>query len=221
MDAYIFGDEAGNLPFNPKASRYFILTTVTLTDWAPGNALLNLRRQLALEGCDADPAFHCTSEFQHVRDRVYGLIQQLPIRVDATVFEKRKIKPHIRRTEADFYEFAWFYHLSFLCAYKLNGRKNLLVVPATMHSKAKIQDAFSDAVRGVVGMVATVDNARCAFWKGSSDPCLWLADYCCWAIQRKWEHPGQPEADMRSYDLIRDKVKSEFEFCRTGTETYY
>jgi hypothetical protein len=39
---HIFADEAGNFDFsaNRGASRYFILTTVTVSDWTVGNAPL-------------------------------------------------------------------------------------------------------------------------------------------------------------------------------------
>jgi hypothetical protein len=39
-----------------------------------------------------------------------------------------------------------------------------------------------------------------------SEPCLVVADYCTWAIQRRWEW-----GDDRSYRLIADNVASEVE----------
>ncbi len=36
--------------------------------------------------------------------------------------------------------------------------------------------------------------------------CLQVADYCTWAVQRKWQH-----GDERSYQLIRPFVRSELE----------
>ena len=49
---HVFADEAGNFDFSSRsgASRYFILTTVTIGDFGAGDALLALRRQLAWEG---------------------------------------------------------------------------------------------------------------------------------------------------------------------------
>jgi hypothetical protein len=49
---YVFADEAGNFDF-PRASgatRYFILGTITTSDASAGEALLDLRRELAWEG---------------------------------------------------------------------------------------------------------------------------------------------------------------------------
>jgi hypothetical protein len=59
--------------------------------------------------------------------------------------------------------------------------------------------AVDDAVRA---------SARCpyrvAFWPNMSEPCLVVADYCTWAIQRRWERN-----DGRSHELIAGKVASE------------
>jgi len=43
-----------------------------------------------------------------------------------------------------------------------------------------------------------------------------VVDYCVWAIQRKWERE-----DRRSYDLIKDKIASEFDVWSIGPTHYY
>lgn len=45
---------------------------------------------------------------------------------------------------------------------------------------------------------------------------LQAIDYCNWGIFRKWE--GR---DPRSYDLIRNGIKSEFDIFKTGERFYY
>lgn len=219
---HIFGDEAGNLKFNPKASRFFILTTVTLADCSIADSLLTLRRQLAWEGIQTHPDFHASEELQPVRERVFDLVETLDFRIDSTIYEKRKVVPRNRQTEAYFYQFAWFYHLRYLTTHHLNQPDvRLLVVPATLASRPKKQAAFSAAVRSVVDQVAWLADARCAFWSGRTDPCLWLTDYCCWALQRKYEHTWQGRPDTRSYDRIRSKVRSEFLIFERGKVEYY
>ena len=47
------------------------------------------------------------------------------------------------------------------------------------------------------------------------DECLKATDYCCWAIQKKWER-----GDLRSYDLIEDKLRSEYDIF-SGWNDYY
>ncbi len=39
-----------------------------------------------------------------------------------------------------------------------------------------------------------------------SEPCLVVADYCTWAIQRRWERE-----DPRSHMLLADKIRSEIQ----------
>lgn len=54
------------------------------------------------------------------------------------------------------------------------------------------------------------------FRPSACDPCLQAVDYCAWAIQRKWE-----KSDTRSYDLIKDRIKYEYNLWGNGTKHYY
>jgi hypothetical protein len=220
-EVFIFADEAGNLDFSPKASRYFILTTVTLPDLSAGDALLGLRRKLAWEGLNTHPDFRASEEEQAVRDRVYDLLRTLKFRIDATVFDKPKLWPPNRTPETGFYRFAWFYHFKYLAKQAIPPDARLMVVPATLGERKQKQEAFADAVRRVVEQHAKVDTVRVAFWRARSDPCLWLADYCCWAIQRKWEYLWKGSPDRRSYSLISGNLSSEFDIFQGGKKLFY
>jgi hypothetical protein len=50
----------------------------------------------------------------------------------------------------------------------------------------------------------------------AKDPMLWVADYCAWAIQRKWE-----TGDTRSHKLIEEKISTEFDLWSVGQTHYY
>ncbi len=49
-----------------------------------------------------------------------------------------------------------------------------------------------------------------------SEPCLQAADYCCWAIYKKWR-----ENELRPYNKIKHAVKSEFDVFRWGLEKWF
>ncbi|MGI8826369.1 MAG: hypothetical protein ACR2JC_12110 [Chloroflexota bacterium] len=150
------------------------------------------------------------------------MLQQLPFRVDATIFEKAKVHPDARHTADHFYQFAWYYHFRYLARQAIPSSTNrLLVVPATIADRKHKQELFTTAVRSVVSQRQVVPETRLAFWMGRSDPCLWVADYCCWAIQRKWERTWQGQPDDRSYQLIASKIRSEFDIFARGTGRYY
>lgn len=218
----MFGDEAGTLVFSPKdKSKYFILTTVTFQDLAICDQLLKLRRDLGWEQIETHVEFRASEEKQAVRDRVFDLLGRLDFRIDSTIFEKRKVKPDIHKSTTHFYKLAWFYHLRYVVQTIYRPDSRLMVVAATIGERKKRQEIFAAAVRDVVRQVAPFRQANCAFWMARTDPCLWVADYCSWAIQRKWEHTWRGQPDERSYNLIRNKIRSEFDIFRLSAITYY
>lgn len=95
MKRHIYADEAGNFDFSTKrgATRFFILTTVTIDDHRIELDLLDLRRDLAWSGIDLAREFHATEDKQLVRDRVFEVLSRHDFRVDATVLEKAKAQP--------------------------------------------------------------------------------------------------------------------------------
>jgi hypothetical protein len=72
-DRFVFADEAGNFDFslNKGASRYFILTTVTMGDCGVGDALAHLRRALSWQGIKLPKPFHATNDTPMVREAVF------------------------------------------------------------------------------------------------------------------------------------------------------
>jgi hypothetical protein len=215
-DKYVFADEAGNFDFslNRGATRYFILTTVTTDDCAVGHALLELRRRLAWSGLYLDRTFHATEDEQAIRDQVFGLLQTASIRVDATILEKRKAQPHLQ-SEAGLYKMAWYLHFKYVAPRIATRQDRLLVTAASLGTKRK-RGLFHQAVDSVVFQVAPCASYRVAFWPFQSDPCLQVADYCTWAIQRKWE--GN---DARSHVIIAPKIASEYDVWSIGRTNYY
>ena len=216
---YFFIDEAGNFDFRDKqgASRFFILTSVLMDDddCQVADSLLALRRELVWEGLPLVDAFHATSDKQAVRDRVFELISRMKIRVDATIFEKRKTIPE-RQEMTRFYKLAWYLHAKHVVPNCCAQDDELLVVAASIGTHRE-QVLIGSAVRDVVNQCGrSTDNTRVSYWPALSDPCLQAADYCCWAIQRKWER-----GDDRSYVLIKNLIATEKDIFAVSGRTYY
>lgn len=215
-DRYVFSDEAGNFDFslNPSASRYFVLCTIVADHCAVGDALLNLRRELGWKGMHLDRVFHATEDPQAVRDAVFALLANADFRVDATILEKRKAQPHLQ-DEQRFYKMAWYLHFKYVAPQIARPSDRLFVAAASLGTKKK-RGAFHTAIDDVVRQVSSCRSHRVAFWPAASDPCLQVADYCTWAIQRAWERE-----DDRSRALIRSKIGSEFDVWARGSQYYY
>lgn len=216
MRHHIFADEAGCLTFkrNQNVSRYFILCTITTDSPGIGTDITELRRDLAWAN-KCDDAFHASSDTQDVRNQVFSAIQDMDFRIDATILEKSKALPHVCATDTKFYKYAWYYHFKHFAPLIISKTDELHLTAASIginKKKGAFKDSINDVVRQTLGSVP----CKISFWPASSDPCLQVADYCAWAIQRKWER-----ADNRSYDLITDKIHTEYDLWEKGTNHYY
>lgn len=210
---YVFADESGNFDFTKKGSKFFILVSVTM-DCAVGDRLLALRRNLAWGGIGLDVDLHASEAPQHVRDAVFAQIQNESLRVDSTILEKSKAYPAIRISDDRFYKTVWYRHMKHVTPYLIMPQDSMMVISASVGTKKK-KAAFHAAVTDVMKQVGPKSH-RVACWGAGSDPCLQVADYCAWAIQRKWE-----QGDPRSYDLIKSKISTEFDLFAVGTKHYY
>jgi len=215
---YLFADEAGDFEFARKqnVSRYFIVCSVTCDGCELGHELLNLRRELAWEKHEhLGDYFHASEEKQEIRNYVFELIQQADIRIDATIMEKSKAQPKTRISDARFYQYGWFFHFKNIAREILKPDDELLLTAASIGTK-KARATFTATVNDVVQQVARSNKWATCFCPASVDPCLQVADYCTWAIQRKWERQ-----DLRSYDLIKSKIVREYDLWGSGKTHYY
>jgi hypothetical protein len=214
---YVFADESGNFDFSHGrgATRYFTLTTITLDDCSVGHALLELRRTLGWEGLGLNNEFHATTDSQAVRDRVFAAITPFVFRIDATIIEKSRTHPSLRTTDEGFYRAAWELHMTRIAREIIRVEDELLVVGASLGTRRR-RTAFHAAIEEAVQQRVPATICRVASWAAASDPCLQVADYCCWAIQRKWER-----GDTRAYVGIVPKIAVEFVPFDKKMPSYY
>lgn len=215
---FYFVDEAGNFDFRDRggASKHFILTSVAMEDCTVADSLVSLRREFEWNATHfGDGNFHCTTDKQAVRDEVFSLIAGMDIRIDATIFEKRKTVPH-RQKPHEFYKLAWYNHARHTLGAATNGYTDLHVIAASLGTRKDTKIAIS-SIRDVVDQCGRdQNNTRVSIVPYIADPGLIVADYCCWAIQRKWE-----KGDDRSWQIIQHLVKSEYDYFQMGRTYYY
>lgn len=215
----LFADEAGDFTFETRqnVSKYFILCTVAMEDDAVSSDLIKLRRELAWKGAELGDYFHATTDKQAVRNAVFETILAHPFTVQATIMEKRKAQPQVRETRPIFYKYGWYYHFKHGMYGQFKLEHEALITAACLGTK-KERLSFQNAVRSVMRQTMWVKEWKTDFMPTAADPCLQVADYCAWAIQRKWESGGK---DCLSYDLIKDRITYEFDLWAHGTVYYY
>lgn len=216
---FVFADEAGCMEFSRKqnVSRYFIATTVSMAACDVGDALTKLRRDLAWAKHELGEYFHCAHDKQAVRDEVYKLICGHDFQIQSTVFEKSKAQPQTRTSRARFYQYAWYYHFKHTAEKTVGDATELMVVTAAFGVK-KERTVFNAAVLDVLQQTLPKVKYEANFCPAAADPCLSVVDYCAWAIQRKWESGSK---DIRSYDLIKDRITHEVDSWSHGTVHHY
>jgi len=218
-ERFIFADEAGCFTFEKRqnVSRYFILTTVTMSDLEVGAALQALRRTLIWESVELPDYFHACEDKQAVRDRVFGTILKHKFKVQATILEKSKAQPQVRSSRARFYQYPWYYHFKHGISKHVPPDAKLLVTAASIGNR-KEKLSFCNALYDVMAQTLKEGDWAVDFRPSHADCCLQVADYCAWAIQRKYETDGK---DTRSFDLIKDRVSYEYDLWKKGTKHYY
>jgi hypothetical protein len=226
---FIFLDESGNLDFSPKGTRYWSLTAFcTFQPRGGKGAFFDLLYTLADEG-KGQECFHASEDKQDVRDRVFALINGLQDshEIHSVIAEKQKTNPVLYRRaaksgknktgkdESRFYGIVCksLLKYAFQCP-RFSSAKKIVVILSSIFTKEK-----HDFIRGT--LIAELKSLTKAsfhiyFHQTKSEFNCQIADYCGWAIWRKWE-----SQDRRSYDLISNKIRNEFEIFAKGTKLYY
>ncbi len=217
---HIHLDESGDWSFNPKGSKYFILTAAwTFTPTPLADDLVSLRYSLVREGSNIE-AFHASEERQKVRDQVVQtLLGHRDWAFASIVMEKRKVNPILRDPKRFYPQFA-----GSLLKYILRGPSGQSCDRALVYADTIPIDTRAKregVLKAIKGVCATESGRRCDYHAFShchqSNKWIQVADYCCWAMRRKWEL-----GDLRTYNQLRPKLSQpELEITARGTTIYY
>lgn len=226
----LYGDEVGVLgDFSGRTGdRYFGVVTAAIEDDACLDELVALGKRLAAElGIPQLAAeFHAAKDRREVKRRVYRLISQHRIRIDATFVEKAHL-PHLLRREMPLYRTMWSRHLVRVLPELTPGPAELRVMAASVGTAAKlrrfraaVETAVNDADRelgeqsGLLGVGVLGKMRLGVSWtravgehaQARAEPGLQVADYCGWALRRCREYS---EEEPWARDSIKHLVASD------------
>lgn len=211
-------DESGNLTFKPTGSKYYVFTAAWTYDPAPlANDLTGLRFALLKQGHDVH-RFHAAEDRQVNRDAVVNaLARQGSWNFAAVVIEKAKVYPDLRAPHRFYPEFATSVVKYVLRRHLQPGTGTVLVFTDTLpvnERRKAAEKAIKTACRHELP-----DEIRFESYHHPSASNLWLqiADYCSWAVFKKWE-----QGDTRTYDQLRHRLSEpELDALRLGTVKHY
>ena len=216
--AYIFLDEAGNFDFSPAGTRYFALTSVSMLRPFPAHGALDDYKHECLEFGLNTEYFHCANDNSRVRSRVFDVIAAKldGMRIDSLIVDKPKTGPALRDDQR-FYPEMLGHLLRFVLPKDLAaGAEEVIVITDTIPVNKKRQAIEKAIQQALARMLPPEMRYRILHHASRSHYGLQVADYCCWAVFRKWQR-----AETEHYDRIRAAVRSEFDIFRTGTRNYY
>lgn len=215
---YIFLDEGGNFDFSPSGTPYFVLTSVTMRRPFLIHAQIEEYKHDCLEYGLNTEYFHCAEDNIHVRKKVFGIIEGALdcLKIDSLVVEKRKTGPALH-DEKQFYPKMLGYLLRHVIE-RENGThiNEIIVITDTIPIKHKRQ-SVEKAIKHILKEMLPGDcRFKVLHHASKSHYGLQVADYCNWAIFRKWQ-----SGDTEYYDRIKTALNSEFDIFRTGMRYYY
>ena len=215
---YIFLDEGGNFDFSQSGTRYFTLTCVTAQRPFLWDATFPaLKYDLIEKGLDIE-YFHAAEDRQKVRDRVFPLIEAClsSMRIDSLIVEKRKTGPSLQPL-IRFYPKMLGYLLQYVFQGVKSERYDEVVVLTDRLPVKKKRQAVEKAIKiALADFLPSGVNYRVLHHESRSCAGLQVADYCNWAIYRKWS-----KGDSRSYDRIKPAIRSEFDIFKNGSVYWY
>lgn len=203
---YIFLDESGNLDFSAKGTRYFVLTSVSMERPFQIDAALDDYRYHCIEGGADIEHFHCYNDRRAIRSAVFDRIAAHAdgMRVDCLVVEKGGVRWEMR-DGARFYA-AVMGHLLRL-ALRMEGgtgnAKDVIVITDTVPVNSR-RRAVQKAIRTTLAGALPGFGYRLLHHQSRSHYGLQVADYCSWAVFRKWQR-----GERLWYDRIEPAMRSE------------
>lgn len=214
-------DESGDWTFNPKGSKFFVLTVAWTYDPQPlATALTSLRFSFVARG-DNIESFHASPDKQNVRNAVVQtLLAHQNWEFAAVVLEKRKINPSLYPPEKFYPQFAGSL-LRFLFrgrAFQANTTRVLVYADTIPMDTNRKREGVLKALKTTCAaeLPAKVTHQVFSYCREGNN-WLQVADYCCWAVARKWER-----GDLLTYNQLQPRLRApEYDLTLRGDGTIY
>jgi Arc/MetJ family transcription regulator len=187
---YLFLDEGGNFDFKPSGTRYFTLTSVAMRRPFDLYEPLNSLRYDCMEYGLPTEFFHCSEDNKHVRSKVFQLLaeHQTDFSIDALVVDKTSVSSTLQVDKHFYPEMLGRLLKEVIPREIAKGAKEVLVITDTIPIQKKRQ-AIEKAVKQALAEKLPADlRYRVLHHASRSHFGLQIADYCNWAIFRKWQN---------------------------------
>ncbi len=212
---YIFLDEAGNLDFSRNGTKYFVLGGITKE--RPFHAykeLTELKYDLVERGVGLE-YLHAAEDNQETRNQVFDIIEKhlADVAVDSIIVEKQRVDKALHSDEHFYPKVLGTLLREILQQYPLSEFTEVLVFTDSLPVQRKRGAVEKGVKRTLAAMLPVSVRYRVLHHASKSNLDLQIADYCTWAIYRKWNIQ-----DARSFQRIKTAVRREWDVLQTSSE---
>lgn len=186
-DIYVFADESGDLGYNLETgSQFFGFGTATyLGSSSPSfEASFKLRCALEGEGISLKEGFHANNDRWRIRNKIFELIKNEPVRFDFTFLNKNNAFSDVKaRGDLRLYKQAWYLHFKEVARQIAEPNDVVYSVMGDIQTKARkreIESAIKDVAQQVPNRTIVP-----IIWSSRTSWGLQVADYGLWEAQRK------------------------------------
>jgi len=223
---FIFIDESGNFDFSPNGTKYFVLSAVSTLSPLGKERLEEIKYELMKNGINLE-YFHAAEDRQIVRNQVYSFIERLEdIEIDSVIVQKNKTNPSLyismkkknsKKGEKLYTKVLQNLLQYIFCRYDNSTKIDQVVVVLSSIFDANKRKLIEKTIKVYLKQIYS-KPFYLYFHENRSDKNTQIADYCCWAIYRKWT-----DGEIRPYNAVKkgNKIKSEFDIFKTGSTIYY
>lgn len=216
---FIFLDESGNFDFSPSGTKYYTFTALSVVrPFGAVHELIDLKHDFWESNLNLE-YFHASEDRQVVRNSVIEIINTKlrNARIDCHIVEKRKTNPILQHDHGLFYIKIFEIMLRFVLKQHGNHFSKVQVIADQVRLNKPKKDIEKASKLAMAHWSKTNGVPyEILFHSSKSEMNLQITDYINWAVFRKWER-----GDLRTYNLISDFVRSEFETFGSGGTNYY
>ncbi len=216
---YIFVDEAGDMDFSPKGSKYYMFNFLVkrrpfhLHEYIASYRYSLLERNLdPMKGNRLDiEAFHAHNDNKYIKEELFNIIStfdEKSVSIYAYILEKPKVEPGKRKEKERFYIDNLSFSIQRLLD-RLGINSNFIIITDRLpvqKNKSKQIGALKKGIKGYLKSNGLQVRYDIFHHCSASSTNLQIVDYVSWAIYRKYEHGKDSYYEKIKHYILDEEV---------------
>ena len=202
----VFVDEAGDLGFNLRSSKTFVVSYFTTQDSQRIRTdTKRLLKRINNKYKRKISEFKFSKDSCEIKNRFFNLIKEMDICIGYVAIEKRAVKDELKDKPLILYNYLIVNYpiTNILSRYNLTKISFILDKNLTKEARRMFDDYLKGKVSWKSFLMSKDEPAiNICHLDSQEDPCIQVADYLADAIFSKFEHNNNIY-----YDLIKDKIQ--------------